>query len=296
MNRKKGLKPVGLIAATVLLGLMTGCGGLGENAEQAINSSARTIENAVSEVAKSSKEIVKENGYAKEVTTEEEVGTATTLHMNNAVGDIDIRSVSGTKITAKSTITASTSLFRSKKQLQKVIEQAEVSVVIEGDKVRVFTHAKDHPEQDLWDWSESKYGYSDFSIDYEIGLPSNVKVLDVTNDVGEIALADITGEYRIQSDVGSIEIKGAHFSGDSSLSSSTGSIDLEIGQIDSDGSLKAVADVGSIDLKLADAVSCILDLDADVGVINGASRGESKRGDGGPRVSLTTSVGAINVE
>ncbi|MNN17716.1 hypothetical protein D3C81_1309100 [compost metagenome] len=118
----------------------------------------------------------------------------------------------------------------------------------------------------------------------------------MTNDVGETSLADITGEYQIQSDVGSIKISGAHFTGDSSLSSSTGSIDLEIRQIDSEGSLKAVADVGSIDLKLAEAVSCILDLDADVGVISGASKGESKRGDGGPRVSLTTSVGAINVE
>ncbi|MMZ57839.1 hypothetical protein D1872_197920 [compost metagenome] len=160
----------------------------------------------------------------------------------------------------------------------------------------MFTHAKDDPEQDLWEWSESKYGFSDFSIDYEIGLPSNVKVLDVTNDVGETTLADITGEYRIQSDVGSIKVTGAHFSGNSSLSSSTGSIDLEIGQIDSESSLEAVADVGSIDLKLAEAVSCILDLDADVGDISGASKGESKRGDGGPRVTLTTSVGSINVK
>ncbi|MOA64814.1 hypothetical protein D3C78_1909910 [compost metagenome] len=80
----------------------------------------------------------------------------------------------------------------------------------------MYAHAKDDPEQDLWEWSESKYGFSDFSIDYEIGLPSNVTVLDVTNDVGETSLADITGEYQIQSDVGSIKISGAHFTGDSS--------------------------------------------------------------------------------
>ncbi|MNI13368.1 hypothetical protein D3C76_1033470 [compost metagenome] len=295
MNRKKGLKPVGIIAATVLLGLMAGCGGLGE-AEQAINSSVQKIDDVVTDAVNTSKQIIKESGRSMEVTSEEEVGTATTLNMNNSVGDVYIRNVSGTKITAKSTITATPSLLRSKNQLQEILEQAEVSVVIEGDQARVFTHAKDHPEQDLWDWSESEYGFSDFSIDYEIGLPSNVTVLDVTNDVGEINLADINGEYRIQTDVGSIKVSGAHFTGDSTLSSSTGSIDLEIEQIDSAGSLKAVADVGSIDLKLGEAVSCVLELKAEVGAISGASNGESKRGDGGPRVSLTTSVGAINVE
>ncbi|MOA09638.1 hypothetical protein D3C78_1294880 [compost metagenome] len=120
-------------------------------------------------------------------------------------------------------------------------------------------------------------------------------MLDVSNDVGQVSLANVSGEYRIQNDVGTIEIAGAHFMGNSSVKSSTGSIVLDAQQIDKDAGLEAVADIGSIEAKLADKVSCILDIKTDVGSISGASKGESKRGDGGPRISLSTSVGSIDV-
>lgn len=296
MSKKKSSKPVALIAATVLLGLMTGCTGLQETAQEVVSSTTKGIENVASEAANNLKESAKEDGSFKELTAEEEVGKAVTLHMDHSVGNIEVQNVSGTKITVKSTIWASKSVFNNNKDMQKVFDQAEVSIVIEGDIARILTHAKDHPEKDLWKWSEQANGYSDFSIDYEIGLPSNVTLFDISNDVGEVNFANVTGEYRIQNDVGSIEILGAHFTGDSTIKSSTGSIVLDVEGIDGEGNLQAMADIGSVEVKLDEALSCILDIKTDVGSVNGASKGESIRGDGGPKVSLSTSVGSIDVK
>ncbi|MOA36094.1 hypothetical protein D3C78_1575980 [compost metagenome] len=121
-------------------------------------------------------------------------------------------------------------------------------------------------------------------------------MFDISNDVGEVKFANVTGEYRIQNDVGSIEISGAHFTGDSTIKSSTGGIVLDVEGIDGEGSLQAVADIGSVEVKLDEALSCILDIETDIGSVTGASKGESIRGDGGPRVSLSTSVGSIDVK
>lgn len=296
MSKKKSSKQVALIAATVLLGLMTGCTGLQETAQEVVSSTTKGIENVASEATNNLKESAKKDGRFKELTAEEEAGKAVTLHMDHSVGNIEVKNVSGTKITVKSTIWASKSVFNNNKDMQKVFDQAEVSIAIEGDTVRILTHAQDHPEKDLWQWSEQANGYSNFSIDYEIGLPSNVTLFDISNDVGEVKFANVTGEYRIQNDVGSIEISGAHFTGDSTIKSSTGGIVLDVEGIDGEGSLQAVADIGSVEVKLDEALSCILDIETDIGSVTGASKGESIRGDGGPRVSLSTSVGSINVE
>lgn len=292
MRKKRSSKPTALIAATVLLGLMTGCAGLQETAQEA----TKTVGNMASEATHNLKESAKEEGRFKELAAEEEVGKAVTLHMDHAVGNIAIQNVPGTKITVKSTIWASKSVFNSNKDMQKVFDQAEVSIAIEGDTVRILTHAKDYPDKDLWKWSEQANGYSNFTIDYEIGLPSNVTLFDVSNNVGEVNFTNVAGEYRIQNDVGSIEISGAHFTGDSTVKSSTGSIVLEVDGIDAKGSLTAEADIGSVEVKLDEALSCILDIQTDVGNVNGASKGESIRGDGGPKVSLSTSVGSIDVK
>lgn len=296
MSRKKSLKPVALIAATVLLGLMTGCTGVQETAQEVVNSTTKGIENAATEVADHVKKSAIEDGRYKELIAEEEVGKAVTLQMDHAVGNIEVQNVSGTKITVKSTIWASKSVFNNNKDMKKVFDQAEVSITIKGDTVSILTHAKDNPDKDLWRWSEKANGYSDFTIDYEIGLPSNVTMFDISSDVGEVNFTDMTGEYRIQNDVGSIKIIGANFTGDSTVNSSTGSIVLDVDGIDSKGSLKAEADIGSVEVKLADSISCTLDIKTEVGSISGASKGESIRGDGGPRVSLSTSVGSITVE
>ncbi|MEI0738551.1 hypothetical protein VQ056_21090 [Paenibacillus sp. JTLBN-2024] len=61
---------------------------------------------------------------------------------------------------------------------------------------RLTTSPKDDPERNLWDWAESKYGYSDFVIDYEIEVPGSVTGIDIASDVGEVNVEGFKRNYR----------------------------------------------------------------------------------------------------
>lgn len=111
-----------------------------------------------------------------------------------------------------------------------------------------------------------------------------------------ITLTGLSGSYDVDNDVGRIVIVDAGITGESKVNTSTGSIELSIGRMESGGNLYVNADIGSIEATLADSVNCDLETNADIGGVDGAPKGKSKRGDGGPLLSLNASVGAITVK
>ncbi|RCX19755.1 hypothetical protein DFP94_104209 [Fontibacillus phaseoli] len=286
----KGFRPVTLTAAAVVLAMLAGCTGVDEKAKEVVGTTVGALEQTVdSQVNK-----LKESGEALELSTSAPVGAASEFTLENAVGDIEVKQITGNEITVEVKIWTQKRTSR-ENDLKSVFEQATVSIKPDGNKVEIYTHAKDDPDKNLWEWGRKNLNYSEFSIDYVIGLPEGISTFDIDSNVGDVSLTGLKGSYQVKNDVGSIEVKDAGITGESKISTATGSIDLGVSLMESGGNLSVKADIGSIDVNLADSLNLDMETKADVGDISGSPKGKSQRGSGGPLLSLETSVGAINV-
>lgn len=293
MNTK--YKPLAIAAATAVLVMLTACSGANEKAKEIAEAATGAIGQTVEKTVDGQVERLKENGTTLELSASAQGDSASKLTLDNSVGNVEIQGTKGNEVTVKAKIWAHKSTFR-KVDLQEVLDQAAVSITPEGEGLIVSTHAKDDPDRSLWEWAKEKYNYSEFSIDYTIGLPEHITDFRVTNNVGDITLTGLSGSYDVDNDVGRIVIVDAGITGESKVNTSTGSIELSIGRMESGGNLYVNADIGSIEATLADSVNCDLETNADIGGVDGAPKGKSKRGGGGPLLSLNASVGAITVK
>ncbi|WP_410771936.1 hypothetical protein [Fontibacillus sp. BL9] len=292
MNKR--LMPIAVTAASVALVMLAGCTGVDEKAKEAVGTTVGALEKTVENAVDNQVNRVKESREALELSTSSPVSSASGITLENAVGDIEVKQIPGKEITVEVKIWAQKRASR-EDDLKSVFEQATVSIKPDGNKVEIYTHAKDDPGKNLWEWGQKNLNYSEFSIDYVIGLPEGISTFDIDSDVGDVSLAGLKGSYQIKNDVGSIEVMDASITGESKISTATGSIDLGISRMESGGSLSVKADIGSIDVDLTDLPDVDLETKADVGDISGAPKGKSQRGSGGPLLSLETSVGSITV-
>ncbi|OBZ18409.1 hypothetical protein A8L34_02140 [Bacillus sp. FJAT-27264] len=267
---------------------------LGEAVKQGLGQAAAAVTQAAQDTADKVVAGFKEGSISKELQISQTIGSASALSIENSVGVIAVRAVGSDQINVKATI-QSYKNFNSEQERQEILDNAEVSVQISGDKLIISTHAKDAPKKDLWSWAQRKYGSSDFSIDYDIEVPKSVDMYQVSNDVGKIQLSGLQGTYRVSTDVGAIHISDATIAGKSTIESDTGSITLNIAALNEGSSLKAKTDVGPITATLAGGLNYSLEVGSEIGQIKGATKGKSKVGNGGPLVSLSSDVGAITV-
>lgn len=308
MKHTKSKYRLGAIAAAALgLVLLTGCTGIGDSAQEAVGEAASALESsakeAVGEAAAALESSVEKavdvealkNGETLELSTSAQAVSGKELRVDNAVGNVEVKKAEGSEITVKAVIRAQAMPF-SKEDLQSVFDQATVSIDQSGNELRVYTHAKEDADRSLWAWAKSKLNYTNFAIDYIISLPASVNSFDIQNDVGDIVLGGLEGSYKVATDVGEIQIKDAGVTGGSEISTSTGSIELGIARMENEGDLRVRADIGSIEVDLAESVQCELETKVDVGDIEGAPKGKSTRGDGGPLLALEAAVGSVTVK
>ncbi|OMD91751.1 hypothetical protein BSK49_05610 [Paenibacillus odorifer] len=268
---------------------------IGEAVKQELGKAAASVEQAVQDTATKVVDEVKANSISKELSLSKEIGSASVLSMNNAVGEIEVTSTTGDQINVSATILAHNSSAH-KADRQKILDDAEISIDVSDDTLKVSTNSKSNPKKDLWTWAQDKYGYSDFSINYTIEIPTRMDEYQITNNVGQIRLRNLDGNYRIVSNVGAIDIEGANITGKSTLESNTGSIRMDIAGMKSDSRLKATTNVGSLNAVLADGVKCSLVAKSDLGQITGVEGGKRDVNGGGPLLSLSSDIGAITVE
>ncbi|WP_375103302.1 hypothetical protein ACDZ28_27435 [Paenibacillus sp. RS8] len=267
----------------------------GEVVKQELGKAAATVQQAVEETATTVVDEIKADSISKELSVSQAIGTASVLSMDNAVGEIEVAAVTGDLIHVSATISSHNSSFHTSDR-QKIMDDAEVSVKVSGDTLKVSTHSKSNPKKDLWTWAQDKYGYSDFSISYNIELPASMNKYIITNNVGQIRLRNLEGNYQIVSNVGAINIEGAKFTGKSTVKSDTGSIRMDIAGMKGDSSLQAKTEVGSLSAVLADGMKCSLEAKSDLGQIKGVEGGKTDINGGGPLVSLSSDIGAITVQ
>lgn len=268
---------------------------LGDAIKQELGKAAAGIEQAVEDTAAKVVDEVKADGISKEYSTTQKVGSSSVLSIENSVGEIEVTTVAGDHINVSATILAHNSSNHAS-DLQEILDNAEISIKINGDKLKVFTTSKMSPKKDLWNWAQDKYGFSDFSISYVIEVPNSIEMFQITNNVGQIYLHDLKGTYRVVSNVGAIRIEGAQIIGKSTVESNTGSIRLDIDEMESGSSLKAKTDVGSLSAVLDDDVKCSLEATSELGHISGVTNGKADFNGGGPLISLTSQIGAITVQ
>ncbi|AKG35248.1 DUF4097 family beta strand repeat-containing protein [Paenibacillus durus] len=261
-----------------------------QNAGEIAGSAAQTIEDTADHVS----DQLKFGRITKELSTQSPVGSASALVLDNSVGDIEVKPGRGADLKVTATIISYNTLGK-KDDSQHILDNAEVSIRESNGALKVNTHPQDKPDTDFWSWASRTYGTSDFSISYIIEIPASINRYDIKGDVGKIKLHELTGTYHISSDVGSVSVEDAHITGKSSISTDTGSISLGIAEMDRSSSLTANTDVGSISAALKQSVSCTLDADTDLGRVSGVPSGKSDINGGGPLLSLSSSVGAINV-
>lgn len=234
------------------------------------------------------------DGISREFSTSAEVGSATILSLDNAVGQIEIVAGEGDTINVTATVIAHNKA--KDKFAAEVLDKAEATVKISGDKLVVTTHAKENPKKDLWSWAQKKYGTSDFSINYVIEVPSSIDRYEINNNVGTIQLYGLQGLFHIASDVGSIVLEDVNIADTSTVKSDTGNIRLDIRDMQSSSSLKASSSLGAITASLAPDLNCTVEAKSDLGQISGIGKGKQDLNGGGPLLSLSTDIGSISVQ
>lgn len=306
---KKYHKSLSICAAVITLALLAGCDGQSntssDSLDEAIGDASKSISEAVGNVMGNvgdgihniTLDIAKEmktEGISKKFTVTDEIKDGAKLKIDHVVGNIELKTITGDQIIVDVAIYAPNSSIH-KKKVEKILDQAEVSVNVSGDQVQIFAYSKDNPKQTLWDFAESKYGFSEFVIDYVVQIPDSMESYDISNNVGDINLQNLKGTFLVHNDVGLIKIGDAHITGKSSLDTAMGSLKLDITQMDRDSSLKASAEVGSINVTLEKSLECNVTAKSELGSISGVSAGTSTINGGGPEVSLSSSVGSITV-
>ena len=268
---------------------------LGTALQQKVGEAAANLEQTVENSAAKLTDEIKSKGISKQYSASKDIGDSSILILSNPVGVIEAMPASGNQLIVSTTIWFDDD-SNEKEDRQKIMDNAEVSIQISGDKIEVSTHAKDQPNKDLWSWAEDELDYSDFSMDYVIEIPGGVETYQVTNNVGKVQLKDLQGTYRVISNVGTVNISGATFNGKSTVETDTGSIHLDIANMDPESSLKVKTDVGSLTASLSNSLKCSLDIKSELGAIVGAKDGKSDINGGGPLISLSSSLGSITVD
>lgn len=306
MNKKQ----LPLLAAAFTLALLTGCSGakqasenhietigdsISEGITQTIGQTVVNLEQAVQNEASDWKDRAKAGSMSEELAASQKAEASAELSLNNAVGEIEVKPVTGDQVIVHATIWgADKSSHRD--ELQQIMDEAELSIDVRGSKLKVNVHPQDQPRTDLWSWAQKKIGYSDFSIDYVVEVPKSVDTFQIQSSVGEVRLTGVTGTFDIDTDVGAISLEQAVIKGRSVFESQTGGIWLDVNELDPSASVTAKTEVGSLNATLPASLDCDLNVDTELGAISGAAQGTSRLGQGGPEVALRTSVGAISIK
>lgn len=274
MHRKHRLVMLATLVSMVILG---GCN----------NQFSNTISDWTEEL--------KNDGIHKEISLTQEIGSVSELLLENEVGNIEVTATTDDQITVSATFSFPNKPSR-ESEYQEILDQAEISVVTQGDQLEITTHPKGNEKMDMWKWVKKEYGFSQFSIDYKVELPDSVNHYKIETNVGTIELNNLQGTYDVRNDVGTIHIEGAQIQGKSKITSNVGSLQFGINQMDSKSTLTAKTDVGSIKAILAEELQCSLQVSSEVGRAIGVPKGKSDMNGGGPLISLTSDVGSITVE
>lgn len=300
MNKKKSsLSQVALVTGVTVLSLMllSGCKSVEESArgieldtKEAVNSAAQAIAHAVEDGKKLTMRGDDSETLVLETTSP--AGEFDGMIIDHEVGNIEIAASADDQIRISAQVYNLNKKSVSNKR-EKVFEQAAVSIQAEGTQARIRLHAKDDPQNSLWDWGNSKHKYDEFGVDYKIELPAAISSFKVSNNVGNMKLTGLTGAFQLNNEVGNVDLVSAGITGPSQIGVSTGNVELELQSLENKGKLAVNVALGNIHAALADTVDSRVDAKAEVGEVSDSSN-KSRTGKDGS-ISLAVDVGNVDV-
>ncbi|WP_310550327.1 hypothetical protein [Paenibacillus glufosinatiresistens] len=266
-----------------------------EQVNQAVNEiggqAGQVAKDAANQAAAGLADSLDQAAASRTVSADRQAVAGGTLALDNPVGNIEVRSGSGDSILVQ----AEVKVYGLKQESQqKILDEAAVRIEQKGKRFNV--HAVSRDGRDIWKWARSKYGNDNLSISYTVTVPPSIARFDLTADVGNLDVSGVSGRFQLSSDVGIVRLSGAGIDGASSLSTDTGSISMEVAALADGASLTAKADVGAIHASFDPGISFTLKTDTELGSVTGAKKGTEKINGGGPKVTLVSSVGAIDIQ
>lgn len=301
MNKKRSsFSQVALVTGVTVLSfmLLSGCksveesvdGVIGGGTKEAVNSAAQAVARAVEE----GQELTAPGNDSDSLVLESSssVGKISGMIIDHEIGNIEIAASADDQIRVSARIYDLNSKSVSK-NLEKVFEQAAVSIQAEGTQAHIRVHARDDERKDLWDWAKSKYKNNGFGVDYKIELPAAISSYKVSNNVGNIELTGLTGAFELKNEVGNVDLVSAGIAGASKISVSTGSVELDVQSLENKGKLAVNVALGDIHATLADTVDSSVDTEVGLGEVS-SSLNKSRMGKDGS-ISLAVDVGNVDV-
>lgn len=220
-------------------------------------------------------------------------GNLNTLNISSSVGDINIDTHESNDALININIAAKSG---SKEKSEQLVKDFSYTVEDGSDAIDIDTTYKDTKLEDF-----------NVSTELSITVPENIDSIIISLNVGTINIKNINGKFEVDNNVGDIIVKNSQGSyslktnigeidlysnaadKNSDFVTNTGDIKLSFNDITNADSIKAVADVGDIDITVPDNSS----YEAAINEFMEKERTESS-GDRHTKLEIKTGVGSIN--
>ena len=104
------------------------------------------------------------------------------------------------------------------------------------------------------------------SVDLHVRVPHRTS-LDITNNVGEVSIEGVTGDIRVQNDVGSIVLKGVDVTQEADVQTDTGDVEFSGRLSESQGRVLLRSGVGGLQVRVPADARFALDAETNLGSI-----------------------------
>jgi hypothetical protein len=224
-----------------------------------------------------------------------------TLNISDNAGNITVKGTTSEDISIKAVKKVKGTNEELKKE---VMQNIDISIEEEGNTLTVHPASKDGKKQDLWKWAEQYYKGAQVTVDFELEVPSNIKVYSVSNNAGNINFSDLTGEITVNNNAGNIELRSVGLTGSSDIKLNAGNIDIDA-DISGASGLSVLNTAGNIALKLPESSQFDLAAKLTAGNISGSFlagthivSGSYKQeiNGGGAEVSVTSVAGNVTID
>lgn len=202
---------------------------------------------------------------------------STELIVKGEVGDIDITTHDSNVVLIDAIIKAKSN---SKERAEELIDNFNYSVEGKGKTVNIDTTEY-----------EGNLNSDEIIVDLSIKIPSTIENINITTNVGDIAIKNSYALYDIKTDVGNINLENSLFTGKSEFYLNVGNIDLNTCDIADAKSISAETKVGDIKMSLPDNSN----YKADINEFMKEPRTKIS-GNGKTNIKLITNVGSIDLD
>jgi hypothetical protein len=101
-----------------------------------------------------------------------------------------------------------------------------------------------------------------FEVNYRVEVPANLNRLNISTQMGNITLIDLTGGFDLSTQMGNISLQdGMGIIEKSTVFTKIGNIDARIREMKIPAEFHAETNTGDINLSLSDAINCTLEIE-----------------------------------